>query len=157
MPIRRATSRNTYFTVPSAYLDIALRAERSRAEGLLLTAELWGQERGAITQEVKQDDSDAFYRLFEKMQIRLIGGTPYAKNTLGTVAAFDNAVNGTQLRKFYQEWYHPNNAVYVIAGNVDPQATIAKVREALRRSSGSGAAGTRAGYAAPAASGALSR
>ncbi len=118
-----------YFTVPSAYLDIALRAERSRAEGLLLTPELWGQERGAIIQEVKQDDSNAFYRLFTKMQNRLIGGTPYAKNTLGTVAAFDTAVNSTQLRKFYQEWYHPNNAVYVIAGNVDPQATIAKVRE----------------------------
>jgi len=118
-----------YFTVPSAYLDIALRAERSRAEGLLLTPELWGQERGAIIQEVKQDDSDAFYRLFTKMQNRLIGGTPYAKNTLGTVAAFNSSVTSTQLRKYYQEWYHPNNAVYVIAGNVDPQATIAKVRE----------------------------
>ncbi len=68
-----------------------LRAERSRADGLLLTPELWSEERGAIIQEVKQDDSDAFYRLFTKMQNRLIGGTPYAKNTLGTVAAFNTA------------------------------------------------------------------
>jgi zinc protease len=117
-----------YFTVPSAYLDVALRAERSRATGLLMTQALWQQERGAITQEVQQDNSDAFYRLFTKMQERLIGGTPYAKNTLGTVNDFAHNVDGTQIRRFYGRWYHPNNAVYIIAGDVDPQTTIARVR-----------------------------
>lgn len=117
-----------YFTVPSAYLDVALRAERSRASGLLLSQALWSQERGAITQEVQQDNSDAFYRLFVKMQDRLIGGTPYAKSTLGTARDFAQNVNSTQLRRFYDRWYHPNNAVYVIAGDVDPQTTIARVR-----------------------------
>ncbi len=117
-----------YFTVPSAYLDIALRAERSRASGLLMTQSLWSQERGAITQEVQQDNSDAFYRLFVRMQQRLIGGTPYAKNTLGTVADFAKNVNSVQLRKFYGTWYHPNNAVYIITGDVDPKGTIEQVR-----------------------------
>jgi len=123
-----STVTQYYFTVPSAYLDVALRAERSRATGLLLTQALWAQERGAITQEVQQDNSDAFFRLFVKMQDRLIGGTPYAKNTLGTVKDFAQNVNSAQLRKFYASWYHPNNAVYVIAGDVDPQRTIAQVR-----------------------------
>jgi zinc protease len=117
-----------YFTVPSAYLDIALRAERSRAAGLLMSQELWNQERGAITQEVQQDNSDAFYRLFIKMQTRLIGGTPYAKNTLGTVADFAKNVNSGPLLQFYHTWYHPNNAIYVIAGDVDPEQTIAQVK-----------------------------
>ena len=117
-----------YFTVPSAYLDIALRAERSRASGLLLSQALWEQERGAISQEVQQDNSDAFYRLFVKMQKRLLGGTPYANDTLGTVADFAKNVDSAQLRKFYGTWYHPNNAVYVIAGNVDPEQTIAQVK-----------------------------
>ena len=63
---------------------------------------LWEQERGAITQEVQQDNSDAFYRLFIKMQDRLIGGTPYAKNTLGTVRDFAHNVNSAQLLKFYR-------------------------------------------------------
>jgi zinc protease len=117
-----------YFTVPSAYLDIALRAERSRASGLLMTQSLWNQERGAITQEVQQDNSDAFYRLFVRMQQRLIGGTPYAKNTLGTVADFAKNVDSVQLRKFYGTWYHPNNAVYIITGDVDPKGTIEQVK-----------------------------
>jgi zinc protease len=118
-----------FFTVPSQYLDIALRAERSRATGLLMSEELWDQERGAITQEVTQDNSDAFYRLFVKMQSRLIGGTPYDKNTLGTVEDFAKNVNSAQLLKFYHTWYHPNNAIYVIAGDVDPQAVVGQVKQ----------------------------
>ncbi|HEY5426828.1 MAG TPA: pitrilysin family protein [Candidatus Tumulicola sp.] len=118
-----------YFTVPSQYLDIALRVERSRATGLLMSQGQWDQERGAITQEVTQDNSNAIYRLFVKMEGRIIGGTPYAKNGLGTVKSFAKDVNGEQLAKFYRMWYHPNNAVYVIVGNVDGPATVAKVRE----------------------------
>ncbi|MFY9858958.1 MAG: pitrilysin family protein [Candidatus Cybelea sp.] len=123
-----STVTQYFFTVPSAYLDIALRAELSRATGLLMSQALWKQERGAITQEVQQDNGNAFYRLFVKMQNRIIGGTPYAKNTLGTVGDFAHNVNSSQLLKFYKEWYHPNNAVYVITGNVDPAQTIARVR-----------------------------
>ncbi len=117
-----------YFTVPAAYLDVALRSERSRATGLLMSPSLWAQERGAITQEVTQDNSDAFYRLFIRMQDRILGGTPYAKNTLGTVQDFAHTVNSVQLLKFYHTWYHPNDAVYVIAGDVDPAGTIARIR-----------------------------
>jgi zinc protease len=118
-----------FFTVPSPYLDIALRVERSRATGLLMAPDQWAQERGAITQEVTQDNSDAIYRLFVKMEERIIGGTPYAKNGLGTVEGFAKDVTSPQLLKFYRRWYHPNNAVYVIVGNVDGPETIAKVKE----------------------------
>jgi zinc protease len=118
-----------YFTVPSQYLDIALRVERSRATGLLMAPGQWAQERGAITQEVTQDNSDAIYRLFVKMEDRLVGGTPYNKNGLGTVEGFKNDVTSEQLLKFYHTWYHPNNAVYVIVGNVDGPQTIAQVKQ----------------------------
>ncbi len=117
-----------FFTVPSQYLDIALHAERSRATGLSLATAQWNQERGAITQEVTQDNSNALYRLFTKMLNRTLGGTPYAKNGLGTVYGFAHQVTMPRLRKFYSEWYHPNNAVYVIVGDVNAKQTIAKVK-----------------------------
>ncbi|MBV8118080.1 MAG: insulinase family protein, partial [Candidatus Eremiobacteraeota bacterium] len=116
------------FTVPSQYLDIALQLERSRATGLTLAQSQWEQERGAITQEVTQDNSNALYRLFSKMQQRMLAGTPYAKNGLGTVQSFAKQISATNLKQFYSMWYHPNNAVYVIVGDVDGPATIAKVR-----------------------------
>ncbi len=117
-----------FFTVPSQYLDIALHLERSRASGLTLAADQWAQERGAITQEVTQDNSNAIYRLFSKMQQRMLAGTPYAKNTLGTVYGFAHQVNTNALKTFYGTWYHPNNAIYIIVGDVDGPSTIAKVK-----------------------------
>ncbi len=117
-----------YFTVPSQYLDIALHLERSRATGLSLAPDQWAQERGAITQEVTQDNSNAIYRLFEKMSGRMLAGTPYAKNGLGTVYGFEHQVNTKALGQFYHTWYHPNDAVYVIVGDVDGPSTIARVK-----------------------------
>jgi len=117
-----------FFTVPSQYLDIALHLERSRAVGLSLAPDQWASERLAITQEVTQDNSDAIYRLFEKMIGRILYGTPYAKNGLGTVYGFAHQVSMPLLRHFYDTWYHPNNAVYVIVGDVDGPATIARVK-----------------------------
>jgi zinc protease len=117
-----------YFTMPSQYLDVALKLERSRATGLLMSQALWEQERGAITQEVAQDNSNALYRLYEKTIDRLVAGTPYAKNGLGTVEGFAHDVNSAQLLKFYDAWYHPNNATFVIVGDVDGPATVARVK-----------------------------
>ncbi len=118
-----------YFTVPSQYLDIALNLERSRATGALMSQAQWNDERKAITQEVTQDNSNAFYRLVTKMEQTLLARTPYAKNGLGTVYDFAHTINQPQILEFYNTWYRPNNAVYVIVGNVDGPATVARIRQ----------------------------
>ena len=117
-----------FFEMPSTYLDIALNLERSRATGVLDSQKLWDQERGAITQEVTSDNSSSTYRLFAKTVQHIFAGTPYADVGLGTVESFKK-IQAPDLKRYYDRWYHPNNAIYVIAGNVDPQATIAKVRK----------------------------
>ena len=43
------------FTVPADDLELALHVESLRMRGILGTDELWGKERGAIEQEVAQD------------------------------------------------------------------------------------------------------
>ena len=116
-----------FFEMPAQYLDIALNLERSRAQNVLDSQKLWEQERGAITQEVTSDYSSSSFRLFAKTIEHVFAGTPYADFGLGTVESFKR-ITARDLKGFYARWYHPNNAIYVIAGDVDPQATIAKVR-----------------------------
>ena len=118
-----------FFTVPSQDLDIALRLEAARMNGATMSQTAWNVERGAILNEVTRDNSVAGYRAFERMQTAVLAGTPYAHNVLGTVDGFEHQVNAPQIQAFYRAWYHPNNAVLVITGDVDGPATMAKVKE----------------------------
>ena len=115
------------FTVPADDLDVALHIESLRMRAALENPKEWNKERGAIEQEVAQDLSEPSYRLFEKLRARMFAGTPYAHDALGTRPSFDKT-SARMLKNFHDTWYAPNNAILVIAGDVDPQGALSEVR-----------------------------
>jgi zinc protease len=117
-----------FFTVPSEDLEVALRIEAVRMKNVLNTQKLWEKERGAIEQEVAQDLSNPEYLLYAGLLSKLFAGTPYSHDALGTRPSFQKTT-ATMLRKFHEEWYGPNNAVLVIAGDVEPSATLETVKK----------------------------
>lgn len=117
-----------YFVAPSNYLDLLLHIESTRMNGALLTQQEWERERGAIEQEVSRDISEPEFLAFQKAERILYAGTGYADDPLGTRPSFDKTT-AQDLQKFYKDWYTPNNALLVIVGDVDPQQTLAKVRQ----------------------------
>jgi zinc protease len=116
-----------FFTVPSEDTDVALHIESLRMRGALNTDKLWEKERGAIEQEVAQDLSNPQYVFFTKLLTAMFKGTPYEHDALGTRPSFDKTT-GQMLRDFYDKWYAPNNAIMIVAGNVDPQKTLAEIK-----------------------------
>jgi zinc protease len=122
------TMTQYFFTVPVQDLDVALHIESLRMRGILATEKSWDQERGAIEQEVAQDLSNPEYVAYTKLLADLFKGTPYAQTPLGTRASFDKT-SAAMLKKFHDTWYAPNNAVLVIVGDVQPQDTLARVKE----------------------------
>ncbi len=123
----RESTTQYLFTVPAEDLGVALQIEAIRMRGVLDSAGQWQQERGAIEQEVAQDLSDPDYVLYEKMRAQMFAGTPYAHDALGTRASF-NATTAAMLHRFHDTWYAPNNAVLVIAGDIDPRSTLLEVK-----------------------------
>jgi zinc protease len=117
-----------FLTVPADALDTALNVEAARMRGVLDSQELWDQERGAIEQEVAQDMSNPEYLFSVQLLAALFEGTPYAHDALGTRPSFQKTT-GAMLKQFYDAWYAPNNAVLVITGDVNPEQTLAKVKE----------------------------
>ena len=116
-----------FFTVPAEDLDIALHLEAVRMQGVLDSDELWKAERPAIEQEVAQDLSNPQYVFYTQLLETMFQGTPYGHDALGTRPSFDKT-NGEMLQKFYQTWYAPNNAILVIAGNVEAEKVLAEVK-----------------------------
>jgi zinc protease len=115
------------FTVPANDLDAILRIESDRMRDVLDLQSQWQIERGAIEQEVASDEAAPGNDFFTDAQAIAYKGTVYQHPGVGTKAAFD-ALTGPRLKAFYDRWYAPNNAVLVIAGDVDPARTLAAVR-----------------------------
>src|SRR5678809_284930 len=118
-----------YFaTVPSADLEVALRVDAACMRDMVDSDAEWKQEKGAIEQEVARDLSEPTYKFITRLNQVMFAGTPYAHDALGTRESFEKTT-GPLLKAFYRRWYAPNNAILVIAGDVDPVATLAKVKE----------------------------
>ena len=117
-----------FFTVPAEDLDVALHIEAIRMRGVLDSERLWDRERGAIEQEVARDMSDPEFVFYTKLLAGMFKGTPYAHSPLGTRPSFDKTT-GAMLKKFYDTWYTPNNAIVVIVGDIQPHKVLAKVKK----------------------------
>lgn len=118
-----------YFaTVPAADVEVALEAQAACLRGIDNTQAEWDKERGAIEQEVARDLSNPTYKFIDRMNADMFAGTPYAHDPLGTKSSFD-ATTGEMLKAFYTKWYSTSDAILVIVGDVDPVATMAKIRE----------------------------
>jgi zinc protease len=117
-----------YFaTVPAADLDVELGVDSACMRDIADSDKEWNQERNAIEQEVASDNSNPTYKAITRLSADMFAGTPYAHDALGTRPSFDKT-NGALLKKFYETWYAPNNAILVIAGDLDATSTLATVQ-----------------------------
>lgn len=118
-----------YFTtLPAADLDIALRLDAACMQNADDAQAEWAKEKGAIEQEVARDLSNPTYKFITRLNEDMFSGTVYSHDALGTKESFE-ATTGEMLKDFYTKWYAPNNAILVIAGNVEPNEVLAKVKE----------------------------
>jgi zinc protease len=124
----QSTVTQYFMTVPAEDLDVALHIEAARMHDISDAQSAWSEERGPIEQEVAADDSSPIRKVFQTVNADLYAGTPYAVDGAGTRPSFDKTT-GAMLRAFYRAWYGPNNAVLVIAGDVDPASALADVKK----------------------------
>ncbi|RZJ02453.1 MAG: insulinase family protein [Brevundimonas sp.] len=112
---------NFFQTVPTSALDQALYMESDRMGHLLgaLNQERLDNQRGVVQNEKRQGDNQPF-GLVEYAQLDALfpEGHPYRHSTIGSMADLD-AASLEDLREWHRDHYGPNNAVLVLAGDVD--------------------------------------
>ncbi|MDH7973766.1 pitrilysin family protein [Sphingomonas sp. AR_OL41] len=114
--------RTNYFeTVPTPGLGAALFLEADRMGHLLpaMTQALVDEQRGVVQNEKRQGDNEP-YGLVEYKQVEALfpATHPYGHTTIGSMSDLD-AASLTDVKAWFTDHYGPNNAVLVLAGDID--------------------------------------
>ena len=115
--------RTNYFeTVPTPALPFALFLESDRMGHLLgaVGQQTLDRQRGVVQNEKREDDNQPYgLAQYTEKEALFPAGHPYHHTTIGSMADLD-AARLEDVRAWFRGHYGPNNAVLVMAGDVDP-------------------------------------
>ncbi|MCK4608999.1 MAG: insulinase family protein [Gammaproteobacteria bacterium] len=110
-----------YELLDVAKLPLALELEADRMHGLLLDTKAFSKEKQVILEELRMrvlDNPQA--RTYERFMAAAFIANPYHRPVIGWPSDIEN-LTAQDLRKWYEDWYAPNNAILVVVGDVKPQ------------------------------------
>lgn len=115
---------NYYEVVPSNFLELALFMEADRMGGLLdaMTIEKLNNQRDVVKNERRQRvDNQPYGTAGERIgEIMFPKGHPYNWSVIGSLDDL-SAASLEDVKGFFRQYYVPNNASLVIAGDFDPK------------------------------------
>ena len=121
--------QTTYFeTLPSQYLDLALRIEADRMARLLIPADQVEAERGAVLAELHGYENDPTSVLHDAVLAVSFLQHPYRNNTIGWQSDVES-IEHADVVSFYERYYQPANAVLVVVGDVSRTEVEERVKE----------------------------
>ena len=118
-------STRYYQIVPKKYLPQIMKMEADRMRNLVLDDAIIAPEKQVVIAErLQRIDAEPTSILFEKIFTALYPNHPYRLPLIG----FEHeiaAITAKQALNFYNQFYHPNNAILVISGDVDFNQVLA--------------------------------
>jgi len=127
------TDRTNYFeTVPKNRLELALWLESDRMGFLLdhVDQQTFAGQRDVVKNERRQNYENAPYGMVWQFLDEALypPSHPYHHLAIGSPEDLD-AATLEDVRQFFRTWYVPNDATLVVAGDIDPAATLALVEK----------------------------
>jgi zinc protease len=115
--------------LPKNQLDMALFLESDRMRALNITQANLDNQRKVVQEERRlRIDNQPYVKSFEELESMAYDSFPYHHSGYGYMEDL-NAATLDDVRNFFRIYYAPNNAVMVLAGDLDPKETLAKVRK----------------------------
>jgi zinc protease len=115
-----------YFqTLEKSRLEISFKLEADRMQNLHLLSSELVKELEVVTEERRmRTDDKPRAKTYERFMAMAFSNSPYKNPVIGWPADIA-AYQVSDLEKWYQRWYVPNNATLVVVGDIEPQAVFA--------------------------------
>jgi len=121
--------RTNYYEVFQASndnLDWALQMEADRMTGSFIAQKDLDSEMTVVRNEYESGENSPSSVLVKRMESVAYDWHSYGRSTIGNRSDIEN-VRIANLQAFYRTYYQPDNAVLLVAGKFDPEATLAKI------------------------------
>lgn len=117
-----------YFTFASDRWSKALEIEASRMRDTLFTPEEFASEKQVVIEELQIGQDGPWDALEEEVWAAAFRQHPYHNPTVGWI---EDLVDATvdDMKSYYDQWYHPNNATMVVIGDFDTDKALARIEE----------------------------
>ncbi len=126
------TSRDytAYFQqLEKSRLEISFKLEADRMRHLLLKPEEFAKEVKVVMEERRMRTDDNPQALtYEQFNAVAYLNSPYRIPVIGWMGDLET-LQAEDLKRWYSLWYAPNNAILVVAGDVDPQQVLALAKK----------------------------
>lgn len=100
-------------------IELVMRMEADRMRNLRYSDETFVAERAVITEERRQRvENNPNSVMNERMRAMLYPHHPYGTPIIGWMHEIQ-ALDRENAERFYRTWYAPNNAILVVAGDID--------------------------------------
>jgi predicted Zn-dependent peptidase len=122
--------RTTYFEeLPTNQLDLGLFLESDRMKSLTITKEKLDNQRNAVQEERRLGiDNEPYGKAELDLDNLSYDNYAYKHSTIGSMSDLD-AASVDDVSDFFRIYYAPNNAVLTLVGDLDPDATLEKVKK----------------------------
>jgi len=121
---------NYFEVVPAHKTETFIWAEADRMRGLAITEDNLANQQGVVKNEVKVNVLNRPYGGFPWLDLPQLANENWfnAHNFYGDLEDLD-AATLKDVQQFFDDFYAPNNAVLVIAGDIDPAETLGWVEK----------------------------
>jgi len=120
---------NYYQLYPKTYLPMALELEADRMSNLLLRQQDFDPEIKVVMEERRlRTDDNPRSLAFERFKWITYPTSHYRQPVIGHMKNLQN-LQLEDVKKWYRDWYSPNNALLVIVGDVDAEQTVLQVQK----------------------------
>src|SRR5262245_49805843 len=115
-----------YFTFASDRWELALDIEASRMRNTLFAPEEFAAEKQVVIEELQIGQDGPWDSLEEEVWATAFRQHPYHNPTVGWIEDLVD-VTVDDMREYYDQWYHPRNAVIVLIGDFEHDKAIEKI------------------------------
>jgi zinc protease len=120
---------NYYQLYPKTYLPMALELEADRMSNLLLRQQDFDPEIKVVMEERRlRTDDNPRSLAFERFKWIAYPTSHYRQPVIGHMKNLQN-IQLEDIKKWYRDWYTPNNAILIIVGDVDSESTLLQVQK----------------------------